>query len=618
MSASALCALALLAASASALQPSDIQGPAFLSPFAGHTVENVTGIVSAKSSTGFWILGSPSDDPHLSPGLRVFTSNATLLASLSPGDAVSLAGRVSEFRASNAPSDLLATELTSPANLTVLSAGNALTPILLGRDRSPPTEAFSALDRGPDGWLSVPNNASSVDAVNATLEPAKYGLDFWESLEGALVTVPRPVALNFENGFGEVWVRGDWEVTGLNSRGGLSLTIGADNLPDGNPETVIIGSPLDGTSNPGVAVGTGLSDITGVVVFQFGFFYILPLTAPTVLSTPDPHIPTTSITSDEGDCAVRFGDYNVENLAPTSAHMNTIAAHVATFLSNPDFLFLQEIQDDSGPTSDGTVSANLTLDTLVAAIASANGGAVRYSWAQVDPVDGQDGGQPGGNIRPAYLYNPAKLTLVPGAPAGGPLDATTVTKTANGSLALSFNPGRIDPTNAAWTSSRKPVVAHWQTASGQTFFTVDHHGTSKGGSTSLQGNPRPPVNLGVDQRTLQVETIAAFIQSILDLDPEAAVLLAGDFNEFAQARSVFAPLEGVVLDADVLAGIPPAERYTYMFGQSAEQLDHVFVSPAVAGRGRVEVEHVHVNNWAASLGGRTSDHDPSVGRVWVC
>ena len=39
-------------------------------------------------------------------------------------------------------------------------------------------------------------------------------------------------------------------------------------VPDANPEVVIIGDPLDGSDNPEVAVGTGLSDITGVVVFQ--------------------------------------------------------------------------------------------------------------------------------------------------------------------------------------------------------------------------------------------------------------------------------------------------------------------------------------------------------------
>jgi hypothetical protein len=120
--------------------------------------------------------------------------------------------------------------------------------------------------------------------VNATLQPDKYGLDFWESLEGQLVTVPSPVALGFNNNFGDFWTHGSWPVTGKNKRGGLTLTFGTsqctlhmealadlnsgpNGVPDGNPEAIIIGSPLDGTKNPSTALGSRLSDITGIVTY---------------------------------------------------------------------------------------------------------------------------------------------------------------------------------------------------------------------------------------------------------------------------------------------------------------------------------------------------------------
>lgn len=64
-------------------------------------------------------------------------------------------------------------------------------------------------------------------------------------------------------------------------------------------------------------------------------------------------------------------------------------------------MFLQEIQDNSGPTDDGTVSSNVTLAILVEAIAKISN--VIYNFTVIDPVDGQDGGQPGSNIRNAYL-----------------------------------------------------------------------------------------------------------------------------------------------------------------------------------------------------------------------
>jgi hypothetical protein len=118
------------------------------------------------------------------------------------------------------------TEITSPTSIRVLSSGNTVTPVILGKDRSPPTQLFSALDTGADGFLSVPNNSSRIEEVNATLQPDKYGLDFWESLEGQLVTIPKPTTLGFSNNYGEFWVHGDWPVTGKNKRGGLTINIG--------------------------------------------------------------------------------------------------------------------------------------------------------------------------------------------------------------------------------------------------------------------------------------------------------------------------------------------------------------------------------------------------------
>jgi predicted extracellular nuclease len=243
-----------------------------------------------------------------------------------------------------------------------------------------------------------------------------------------------------------------------------------------------------------------------------------------VLSTPayDPPAAPFNASATSGDpCALTLGDYNVENMGPRVAHLPVVAGHIVNALHTPDLLFLQEIQDNSGEGDDGTVAANVTLGKLVAAI-SAAGGAFNYSWAEIDPVDGQDGGVPGGNIRPVYLcarpfraahmltprrYNPAKLTLVPGT-AGGALDATAVTADSTGAPALTFNPGRIAPADAAWNSSRKPLVAHWQTASGERFFTVDVHFASKSGSSPAQGDARPPVNGVVDGRAAQVAVVA--------------------------------------------------------------------------------------------------------------
>ena len=144
------------------------------------------------------------------------------------------------------------------------------------------------------------------------------------------------------------------------------------------------------------------------------------------------------------------------------------------------------------------MSANLTLTTLTAAISAAGG--PNYTFTDIVPVDDQDGGQPGGNIRVAYLYKPNLIRLYKSNP-GGSLDANEVLA---GPI-LKYNPGRIEPANAAWTASRKPLAAQWEVIGkagakkSDVFFTVNVHFGSKGGSSSLHGDARPPVNGGVSK-----------------------------------------------------------------------------------------------------------------------
>jgi len=280
----------------------------------------------------------------------------------------------------------------------------------------------------------------------------------------------------------------------------------------------------------------------------------------------------------------------------------------------PDIIFLQEIQDNDGPTDDGVVSSNVTLSNLISAIASLSG--VTYDFVVIDPVNDEDGGETGGNIRQAYLYRSEKINLVPGSPAGTATEAISVSS-SSGVPKLSLNPGRIDPSNAAWVDSRKPLVAEWQTNGGATLFTVNLHLESKDGSSSTQGNARPPVNSPVAKRTSQVELVADFVQSILDIDSDANILVAGDCNEYLETATVFASLTDIMFELDVLTDVPPVERYTYVFDQNSEQLDHAFVSTALSNR-ETAIQHIHVNNWMANINDRASDHDPTVGKIRLC
>lgn len=148
------------------------------------------------------------------------------------------------------------------------------------------------------------------------------------------------------------------------------------------------------------------------------------------------------------------------------------------------------------------VSANETLSKLASAVKEHGG--VAYNYTDIDPENDTNGGERGGNIRPAYLYDPSVVRLRNYNP-GSSTDSTSVL--SDGSL--SYNPGLIDPSNEAWDDSRKPLVAQWETLDGKnTFYTINVHFTSKYDSTSLEGDPRPPVNGWVENRVDQAKVVA--------------------------------------------------------------------------------------------------------------
>lgn len=123
---------------------------------------------------------------------------------------------------------------------------------------------------------------------------------------------------------------------------------------DSNPEAILIGDPLDGSDNPDdTRLGDSLEDITGVVTQAFGFYRILPTTALKITGSKTPALPPSTTLISSGKCdKITFGDYNVENLSPTSTILPAIASHIVNYLKTPTFMFLQEIQDNNGAKND--------------------------------------------------------------------------------------------------------------------------------------------------------------------------------------------------------------------------------------------------------------------------
>jgi predicted extracellular nuclease len=68
-------------------------------------------------------------------------------------------------------------------------------------------------------------------------------------------------------------------------------------------------------------------------------------------------------------------------------------------------------------------------------------------------------------------------------------------------------------------------------------------------------------------------------------------------------------------DLDEVAKIKDVERFTYLFDMNTQQLDHMYISPALFKKAKYE--HIHINTFV-DREAQISDHDPSVALLNVC
>ncbi|WP_413165990.1 endonuclease/exonuclease/phosphatase family protein [Capilliphycus salinus ALCB114379] len=570
----------------------DIQGASQTSPFVNVDFNNLpantfsitgdtvvtTGIVTAVDSNGFY-LQDPSGDGNIatSDALFVFTGsnpNVTI------GDELQVEGTVAEFFPGDTDTRNLPTTQISNPTITTLSTGNPLPDaVIIGSGgRVPPTENID-------------------DDAFASFDPTTDGIDFFESLEGMRVTAENAVAIAPTNGFGEIFtvVDNGSNATGISNRGTLNIS-----PDDFNPERIQIDEDTDilpGFNLPQVDVGSQLGDVTGVISYDFGNFQIHPTQSFTASnSTVQAEVSNITPGSDQ----LTVASYNVLNLDPNdndgdadiaNGRFDTIANQIINNLNTPDIIGLQEVQDNNGSVNDGTVAADQTLQTLIDAIADAGGPTYEF----IDNTfitDGASGGQPGGNIRTAFLYNPNRVNLVEGS-------VQTI--------------GDQDP-GSAFDGARLPLVADFE-FNGQEVTVISNHFSSKGGSAPIFGIEQPfedlqedpTVNGSLDERQAQANAVNDFVANRLNVDPDANIVALGDFNEF----EFVSPLE--ILEENLInltETLPENERYSFIFQGNSQSLDHILVSESLDDVAEFDI--VHVNTEFAETEQLASDHDPLV------
>ncbi|MFJ8161542.1 endonuclease/exonuclease/phosphatase family protein [Streptomyces sp. NPDC096136] len=575
------------AVSADPVRIHDIQGTTRISPLNGKAVADVQGIVTGVrtyGSRGFWIQDPDADDnPATSEGIFVFTSSAPTVA---VGDAVKVSGTVGEYVPGGAASGNQSVTQIAKPTVTVLSSGNALPEATVINEYSVPAEYAPAGDPAAGGSIN-----------GLALEPSRYALDYYESLEGMNVRIGNSRVVGATDPYAELWVTvKGWENTA--KRGG-TLYGSYESQNTGRLQIQQL-APLAQQPFPVANVGDKLTGTTeGPLDFnQFGGYTLAARTLGTVKAGT--LAPEKTKAQSPGELAV--ATYNVENLDPSDPQekFDNLAKAVVQNLASPDIVALEEIQDDNGAKNDGTVSAEETIKKFTAAIAAAGGPA--YQWRSISPENNKDGGEPGGNIRQVFLFNPARVSFTDRA-AGDALTATGVAK-ENGKAALTHSPGRIDPANPAWADSRKPLAGEF-VFRGRTVFVIANHFSSKGGDEGLTSQHQPPVRKSEDKRLLQAQAVNSFVKEILAADKNADVLALGDINDFEFSNTAKALEDGGALYS-AIKSLPKAERYSYVYQGNAQVLDQILISPAIKN---YAYDSVHIN---AEFSVQNSDHDPQV------
>lgn len=579
-----------------------VQGIGSTSPIVGLVV-TVEGIVTARKPNGFFIQTADAQvdaDPNSSEGLFIFTSS-TPTASATVGNRVQVTGTVTEFIPSSDPASPPLTELTSPI-VVLLSTGNPLpAPISITASDAGPGVPFDQLER----WEGMRVSVASLTVVAPT--------------QG---TVNETNAVSTTNGifFGVV--------TGVARpfrEPGIQLP---DPLPSGspcciprfdtNPERLRVDSDgQPGVSPVEVASGAVIGGLTGVLDYGVRSYTILPDGAPAWVTPGPPAVPVRLPAADE----FTIGALNVQRLfdtvddpgysdaVPTAAasqlRFGKLSPAIRDVMRSPDILGLAEVEK-LALLQDLAVRVN--SDAVAAG--QPNPGYVAYLI---------EGSNPSG-VDVCFLVKSPRVTVV--------------AVTQEGALATYVN-----PTNSLneILFDRPPLIlrATVQPPVGAPFpvtVILAHLRSLTGVDSSTDG-------LRVRaMRRAQGEFLANLVQARQLADPAEKIAVVGDLNAFefndgyvdvvgtmrgaptpaSQVVSASADLVNPDL-ANLVDGVTPAGRYSYVFNGSALVLDHLLVNqdllPHAAGLeyGRLGADFPESFRALSGRPERISDHDAVVG-----
>ncbi|MDK9582301.1 cell surface protein [Sneathia vaginalis] len=450
-----------------------------------------------------------------------------------------------------------------------------------------------------------------VGKFHEKLNPKKNAMDFYESLEGMLVKVHKPLITGADEDRGEVCVVPEYGkyVKDKTNHGGVRYT-----YKNEQTQRILIKSELfklsqgkryEGkyidpsfTPNPGDRFSR---DIQGVLTYDKSNYKLIN-------TSPLPKIKDGKIKRDKLNIKydknkLSIVSYNIENFTIADGgqkRVDVLAKQVRDDLHTPDILGLAEVGDnDGGNVTSKVVSADKVLDAIVEGIKKATG--VEYKWLSADPEDGKDGGWPAMHIRNAILYRTDKLEL----PYFKQGDSKVDTEIKEGKL--TFNPGRLGNNKEFYKDVRKSLVAHLVLKdSKKDVFIVVNHLKSKRFDDKIYSKNQPVKRKSEDLRIPEGKYVGQFLKEINKQKPNAIILSMGDMNDFEFSPTLKAMKTNLMVSA--VESLPKNQRHTYVYQGNSQVLDNLLVNKKYAKGMKVDI--LNINSEFTISQGYFSDHDP--------
>lgn len=568
----------------------EIQGAGHASPFINHRVEIKEAIVTfTEGKNRFYIQDrTPDTDQKTSDGIEVYLQNHNL----SIGDLINLTGIVKE-RLGNGYTDKVDTDLTitqieaDKESIVKIGTVELPKPLIIDKDVQIPKRII-----GNEGF--------------ALYDPSNNALDFWESIEGMLVAVENPKILGPQK-YGDLYVLPGNSTRQLNNSGGINLEKDHFNTDKIN---ILLKNGAGDNRNFIAKAGDAFDGtLTGPVSYGFTSYKVLvdSNNLPTFIKgNLQPEVTHLEVNKEH----LSIASYNIENFTANTKETSDdkvarIAKSIITNLKSPDIISIVEMQDDDGTTNSGNTSAHTSAKRLIDAI-TANGGP-SYTYIDIAPLNNQDGGAIGGNIRNGFLYNAERVRLVD-KPVGDA--STSVSWNGNG---LSHSIGRIDANGSIWQNTRKPLIAEFEftatpndVQNPERVIVISTHLNSKRGDNGVFGKIQP-VTFGSEAKRHELATVInQFIENGKALNPNLNVVLAGDFNDYEFTRTIEI-LEGNSM-INLVSLHDEKDRYSYFYQGNNQSLDNVLISKTLFEWSKFDM--VHINAPFMEEHGRASDHDP--------